>query len=312
VGNVNCDDYDDVFVGSTYYDSPTQDEGKIWVYHGSASGPSTTADWTAESNAASSYFAIHADSVGSAGDVNGDDCDDVIVGAAHYTDPSLHEGAIFVWHGSPSGLGDPGTPGNADWMAQSNNYGFAFGMAAGSAGDVNGDGYDDVIAGSHLYNHGGGPNGKGAAFVWYGSAAPTGLGPTGNLTNADWTKVGEPQEYGAFGYSLSAAGDVNGDGYDDVLVGAYLFDAGQTDEGRAYLFLGAEGDLRTDIAWTGESNEQEAWFAYSLSPAGDVNGDGYDDALFGAYFYGSSDEGRAYLYHGWGHRVYLPLVLLNY
>jgi putative cofactor-binding repeat protein len=303
-GNVNGDDYDDLFVASHVYDNPEQDEGMVWVFHGSATGPSTTANWTAESDHASSYFGWRAEGVGTAGDVNGDGYDDFIVGAAHWdTGPGLqHEGGIFVWHGSSSGLGDPGTPANASWTARSKNWGYAFGFAAGAAGDVNGDGYDDVIAGSHLYNVGG-PLGKGAAFAWYGSAAPTGLGPNGDLTNADWTRVGEQQEYGAFGYTMSAAGDVNGDGYDDVLVSARLYDAGQIDEGRGYLFLGDEGDLGTDIAWTAEGNQQEAWFGWALAPAGDVNGDGFDDTLVGAYLHGTSDEGRAYLFHGWACRA---------
>jgi FG-GAP repeat protein len=78
---------------------------------------------------------------------------------------------------------------------------------------------------------------------------------------------------------------VNGDGYDDALLGAYYYDDGETDEGRAFLYLGSAAGLVADPAWTAESNQARAYFGGSVASAGDVNGDGYDDALVGAYFY---------------------------
>ena len=81
----------------------------MFVYHGSASGLSATADWTAESNQAEAYFAR---SVSCAGDVNGDGYDDVIVGANQYDNGETDEGRAYVYHGSGSGLS-----GTADWTA---------------------------------------------------------------------------------------------------------------------------------------------------------------------------------------------------
>ncbi|MDP2308507.1 MAG: MopE-related protein [Pseudomonadota bacterium] len=99
---------------------------------------------------------------------------------------------------------------------------------------------------------------------------------------------------------MASAGDVNGDGYGDVVVGAYAYDNGSTDEGRAYVYLGSSSGLATSEAWTAESDQSGAYFGRSATSAGDVNGDGYGDVVVGAYLYdnGSTDEGRAYVYLG--------------
>ena len=80
----------------------------------------------------------------------------------------------------------------------------------------------------------------------------------------------------------------------------YLYDNGQTDEGRAYVYLGSASGLATSAAWTAESDQADALFGYSVASAGDVNGDGYSDVVVGAYGYdnGQNEEGRAYLYLG--------------
>ena len=106
----------------------------------------------------------------------------------------------------------------------------------GTAGDVNGDGYADVVVGAHFYNYSyGGATDAGRAFVYHGSA--TGLSAT-----ADWTA--ESDQGGAlFGFPVGAAGDVNGDGYADAMVGAILYDNGQRDEGRAFVYHGSGAGL---------------------------------------------------------------------
>ena len=106
-----------------------------------------------------------------------------------------------------------------------------------------------------------------------------------------------------YGFSVSTAGDVNGDGYSDVVVGAHVYDNGQTNEGRAYLDLGSATGLSSTPAWTTESNQAEARYGVSVSTAGDVNGDGYDDVVVGAQNWDTTspkkdDAGKAYLYLG--------------
>jgi hypothetical protein len=281
-GDVNGDGYSDVIIGAQYYSNGQGNEGRAFVYHGSASGLSTTANWTAESNQVAAYFG---GSVCSAGDVNGDGYSDIIVGAHYFDNGQINEGRAFVYIGSASGLFT-----TANWTAESDQAFALFGWSVSTAGDVNGDGYSDVIVGASHYDNG--QPGEGRAFVYYGSRS--GLSATAN-----WTAESD-QIDAEFGYSVSTAGDVNGDGYSDVIVGARLYDNGQTDEGRAFVYHGSAGGLSASVNWTAESNQTDASFGKDVSTAGDVNGDGYSDVIIGAHQYdnGQINEGRAFVYHG--------------
>jgi len=281
-GDVNGDGYSDVIVGAVWYDNGETNEGRAYVYHGSAAGLCLNAGWTAESDQHAAYFGW---SVSVAGDVNGDGYSDVIVGAVHYDNGEMLEGRAFVYHGSAGGLSM-----SPDWTAESNQEGARFGYSVSSAGDVNGDGYSDVIVGARMYNNG--QPSEGRAYVYHGSA-------TGLSVSPDWIAESD-QNYAYFGVSVSSAGDVNGDGYSDVIVGAYQYDNGETDEGRAYVYHGSAAGLSLSPDWTAESDQQSALLGWSVSVAGDVNGDGYSDVIVGAVWYdnGEDNEGRAYVYHG--------------
>ncbi|MDO9042258.1 MAG: integrin alpha, partial [Desulfocapsaceae bacterium] len=226
---------------------------------------SSTAAWTAESDQVSANFG---GSVSTAGDVNGDGYSDVIVGASGYDSGQSNEGRTFVYHGSATGLAT-----TAAWTAESDQAEAYFGWSVSTAGDVNGDGYSDVIVGARGYSNG--EANEGRAFVYHGSA--TGLSPT-----AAWTAESD-QAYASFGSSVSTAGDVNGDGYSDIIVGAYAYDYSLTDEGRAFVYHGSATGLAPTAAWSAESDQAWAFFGYSVSTAGDVNGDGYSDVIVGAY-----------------------------
>ncbi|MCP3975558.1 MAG: hypothetical protein GY720_13820, partial [bacterium] len=282
-GDVNGDDYSDVIVGAYLYDNGQTNEGRVYVYTGTASGLSTTADWTAESDQASAEFGF---SVDAAGDVNGDGYSDIIVGARRYDNNETDEGGAFVYHGSATGLST-----SAAWTAVGNQDDAAFGSAVSTAGDVNGDGYSDIIIGARRYNNG--EAGEGQAYVYHGSA--TGLVGT----TADWMAESN-QSWAMFGFSVNTAGDVNGDGYDDVIVGALQYDNGETDEGRVYVYTGTVTGLGTTADWTAESDQASAKFGRSVGTAGDVNGDGYADVIIGAFGYdsGQTNEGRTYVYTG--------------
>ena len=296
-GDVNGDGKSDVIIGAPLYDNNETDEGRVFLWYGTSSGlgangtPSNSG-WSAESNQISADFGI---SVSCAGDVNGDGYSDVIVGADLYNNPETDEGAAFVWYGSPTGIAANGTPVNAGWISESNQANAHFGISVSSAGDINGDGFADVIIGANLFD--GSFSNEGKAFLWYGSNA--GLAVSGTPANAGWS-AGSGQADADFGICVSTAGDVNGDGYSDVIAGADLYDDGQVNEGQVYQFNGSASGLSSVINWTAEGNQNGSAFGNSVSTAGDVNGDGYSDVIIGAMSYdnGHTDEGRAFVYYG--------------
>ncbi|MEO7082148.1 MAG: integrin alpha, partial [Flavobacteriales bacterium] len=97
-------------------------------------------------------------------------------------------------------------------------------------------------------------------------------------TTADWTAESN-QAAAHFGQSVSSAGDVNGDGYSDVIIGAPEYDNGETDEGRAYVYFGSANGLISASPWSAEGNSIGALFGTAVSSAGDVNNDGYSDIV---------------------------------
>ncbi len=178
---------------------------------------------------------------------------------------------------------DPLLTGSADTQLESNQAGANMGVSVAGAGDVNGDGYDDVIVGASSYDAG--ESNEGAAFIFLGSAA--GIADANPMTAASQLESNQANAY--LGASVAGAGDVNDDGYDDVIVGAYLYDAGQVDEGAAFVFLGsaagiADGNPSTAASWL-ESDQANASMGWSVDGAGDVDNDGYDDVIVGAYIY---------------------------
>ncbi len=281
-GDVNGDGYSDVIIGVSYYDNGQSNEGRTYVYHGSAIGLSATPNWTVESEQANAYFGI---SVASAGDVNGDGYCDVIIGATYYDNGNLNEGMAFVYHGSISGLS-----GSANWTGEpdQDNARYSYGVA--SAGDVNGDGYSDIVVGAPGYSNG--QSSEGRAFVYHGSSS-------GLSTTPDWTAEGDLTS-ALYGCYVATAGDVNGDGYSDAIVGARQYADGQANEGRAFVYHGSSGGLSSGADWYVESDQINAQMGNCVSSAGDVNGDGYSDVLVGAYLYDNTetDEGRINLYYG--------------
>ena len=103
-----------------------------------------------------------------------------------------------------------------------------------------------------------------------------------------------------YGTAVASAGDVNGDGFSDVIVGAPNLSNGQEQEGKAYLYLGSATGLGAVAAWTFESDVASAQLGHAVAAAGDINGDGFGDVLIGAPFFsnGQINEGRVYLFLG--------------
>jgi len=184
-----------------------------------------------------------------------------------------------VFLGSSSGVAS-GSPATAAATLQSNQVGAQLGGSVAGAGDVNGDGYADVIVGAPNYDSG--EVDEGAAFVFLGSSSGVASGsPATAAATLQSNQVGAQ-----LGGSVAGAGDVNGDGYADVIVGASGYDAGETDEGVAFVFLGsASGIASGSPAAAGvalQSNQVNARLGHSVAGAGDGNGDGYADVIVGA------------------------------
>jgi hypothetical protein len=206
------------------------------------------------------------------------------VGAPFYDNVAQNEGRVLVFYGSAAGLGSTPT------VLELGLAGSRFGDVVAGAGDVNNDGYDDVIVGANRFA--GGEPAEGAAFVYLGS--DTGIG-----TTPVWSFEGN-QAHANLGVSAAGAGDVNNDGYDDVIVGANLYDVTRSDEGWVAIFLGMGTGLSAAPAWSAQTGKSLAEFGWSVAGAGDINGDGFSDAVVGARFFenGQIGEGAVFAFHG--------------
>jgi FG-GAP repeat len=245
-------------------------------------------------------FDLSGGSVASAGDVNGDGFDDVIVGARNADPGGSGSGASYVVFGKAGGFAatlDLSTlNGTTGFRLDGAAAGDVSGISVASAGDVNGDGFDDLIVGASQADPGG--EFSGASYVVFGKAG--GFAETIDLSSLNGTTGFRlDSAANAFsGRSVASAGDVNGDGFDDLIIGAPGAGGGS---GASYVVYGKAGgfaatfDLSTLDGTTGFRLDGAASFdqsGFSVASAGDVNGDGFDDLIVGA------DSGASYVVFG--------------
>ena len=288
-GDVNGDGYSDVVITASGYDGGQTNEGAAFVYYGGPTGLAAAPAWSGQGGQG---YANYGYSASTAGDVNRDGYSDLIVGAPWYDNPGTLNGAGFVYHGSATGLSS-----TYDWMVTTTDVitDSEIGSAVAAAGDVDNDGYSDVILGAFRQTGAG-------AEQWHAGGASVYRGGAGGL-EADPAWSGEGDRWDAkFGISVATAGDVNGDGYADVIVGASNYADGEDHEGAAFVYDGEAGGIVVTSTWSVQGDQQGAGYGFDVSAAGDVNGDGYGDVIVGAPTYneGESDEGAAFVYLGSG------------
>ncbi len=189
----------------------------------------------------------------------------------------------------------------APWMTSADRAAACYGTAVATAGDVNGDGYDDILVGAP------GPEtdeqGRGRVFVYHGSASGLRTAPsagTGPSPKPDGQIV-FAQAGARFGSAVATAGDVNADGFADVLIGAPRYDNSERNEGAVFVYHGSANGLSTTANWRAERNQAHAVFGTSVASAGDVNGDGYRELVIGAPWFdaaGNDESGAAVVYPG--------------
>ena len=279
-GDLNGDGYDDIIIGASNYDfGGNLNSGKVYIFFGGSS-MDYSPDIIILGENQDDHFGV---CVASAGDVNADGYNDVMVGAPQFDYGGYTSvGKAYIFFGGESMDSTPDVEIYGEEATEQ------LGVSLFSAGDVNGDGIADIIIGAPGYN-----SFQGRAYLYFGSTTISATPAPDQI----WT--GESSN-DLFGGSVSSAGDVNGDGFSDVIIGADGNDNGVTDAGAAYIYFGGTTIGSTyDLKFTGEA--QSNFFGCSVSGAGDVNGDGYSDVIVGARYFKIANpfhRGRAYIYYG--------------
>jgi len=301
-GDINGDGYDDILIGST--------DGTLYLIFGKASvnwgddcvlyddADASFEEENQEDQAGQSSAII--------GDMNGDGYDDFICGAPYNDYGGTDAGKAYVILGKADGWqkGVNLDRANASFYGSYGNG--LVGYCVDGVGDVNGDNTPDFAIGAR---------GEGKVYLFFGKRSVN-WGFNYDINYAD--VVFTPEQYGNYtGWRVSGAGDVNGDGYDDFLIGAPYHDESDKENGKVYLILGRSSGWNTslseaDASYIGEAYDDEA--GWDTQGAGDVDGDGYDDFLIGAWYNDSNgtDSGKMYLIHGkpsgWQRDVWLYTV----
>ncbi|MBD2261264.1 FG-GAP-like repeat-containing protein [Pseudanabaena sp. FACHB-2040] len=336
IGDINGDGFADIFINeqSNFDNGSRRHIGRGYVVFGSDKDFSSqlnlnsldgTNGFLINGGDGSSRFRISANK---AGDINGDGLDDFIVGASQANSGT---GASYIIFGRKGGLGSSlnlaTLDGTNGFAINGTTLGDLFGSAVSSAGDINGDGISDLIIGAP------GVDGssiflKGAGYVVFGSKSS--FGSSFNLSTLDGNNgffiERATSSYDSLGSSVSSAGDINGDGIDDLIISAPNADLnGRSDAGTSYVVFGSRSGFSNSFKLSSLNGKNgfviggTSSFAQSgraISAVGDVNNDGIDDIIIRAPGVGRntpSTAGQAYVVFGSqnGFKSYIDLSVLN-
>lgn len=323
-GDINGDGIADLVIGAPSSDlDDKSNAGKSYVVFGSKDGFNPTIDLAtldgtkgfvingAEEGDQSGY------SVSNLGDINGDSVDDLAIGAPGDIGNSL--GKVHIIFGSkqtgyfnnPIDLSDLG---NKGFTVKGSVFSSNAGWAVSSAGDVNGDGIKDLLIGA-TNDGNNGPSIVGESYIIFGTEN---FSSTINLDDSDQFGVNDgliiiSNEENNLGYSVSSAGDINGDGIDDLIIGAPYADTNGNNSGSTFVIYGrdknnpftntftegiinvSELNLEDGFVINGQGVDQSG---FSVSKAGDINGDGIGDLIIGARDGGTNYTGKTYVVFG--------------
>ncbi|PJI92631.1 FG-GAP repeat protein [Yoonia maricola] len=297
-GDVNGDGFDDVFVGATN----GQIAGGGFVVFGQADGTSVE---LSDIVGGTGGFVITGDQftgtsfpvVSNAGDVNDDGLDDLIIGLRDPSPNGVQSGASYVVFGKGDGNAvdlDDIEVGTGGFVINGSASFEKAGMSVSNAGDVNGDGFDDLFVGTENATETGASavGGDGAGYVVFGKADGAAVEISDIKDGIGGFSITGADANDRAGISVSNAGDVNGDGFDDLIIGAKFADPNGSASGTSYVVFGKVDGITIDLADVelgtggfaihGISAADNA--GLSVSNAGDVNGDGLDDLIVGAPF----------------------------
>lgn len=286
----NGDGYADLLVGAPLDDAgvPGSDRGRVYLYAGWRT-PDGTPEAVYSGTEAGGGFGA---SVASIGDYNGDGWWDFAVGAPFESGGGTRRGRVHIFFGGPV------FPSAAAVVLDGAEDDGRFGWAVARAGDVNGDGRDELLVGAPMESAGGTRRGRAYLFSFANGPAPL-------------VAFSGGENDGRFGWALDTAGDFNRDGYFDVAIGAPLDDAdGNTtddgqDRGRVFLYLGSPSpDNSVDLVLSGA--EAGGQFGAAVAGLRDFNADGADDLAVGAPFDDGDgnatedglDAGRVFVFFG--------------
>jgi len=279
-GDVNGDGYKDILVWNA-------SASEVRLYRGTSGGASGAPSWSVPVSNTSKYGEI-----AGVGDVNGDGFDDVMIGEPDFNRMTKNptDARVRLFLGSSDGLAS-----QPDWAETKSDSGFGWSISGGS--DIDGDGYADVVVGDPVWGQDPAICGttlsrsvKSSIHVFYGSAESVN-------SSADWSFEKTSTTPSCLGSDVSLEGDINGDGYSDVVASATTDSATGNATGRIYVFHGSSGGLSSTPTQKIEApvNAKNFYsFGEVVSTAGDVNNDGFDDLLVT----GDGDQNFIQIYRG--------------